>query len=60
MIGPMNLCSDSLDFDTVHELSEWVTAFASMPTGVEKRGCVRCEFEQLRFDDAEAELAATG
>ncbi len=52
----MKLCSDSLDFDSVHELSEWVTAFESMPTGVEKRACVRCDFEQLRFDSAEAAL----
>jgi hypothetical protein len=56
----MELCSDSLDFDSVHDLSDWIAAFESMPTGVQKRGCARCEFEQLRFEssDASSERAA--
>jgi hypothetical protein len=49
-IRHMHLCSDSLDFDDVHDLSDWVGAFDAMPT-VEKRGCARCDFEQLRFHD---------
>ena len=53
----MRLCSDSLDFDAVHELSDWTIAFESMPTGVEKRSCSECDFEELRFESYEPELA---
>ncbi len=57
-IRNMHLCSDSLDFDDVHDLSEWEGAFESMPTAVEKRACTRCEFEQLRFHSEPARAAS--
>jgi len=58
-IGGVNLCSESLDFEAVHDLSEWVIAFESMPSEVKKRGCLRCDFEQLRFESDEATLASS-
>jgi hypothetical protein len=53
----MRLCSDSLDFDAVHDLSDWAIAFESMPTGVEKRSCSECDFEELRFETFQEEFA---